>query len=212
MKFDDLQRVWREPATGNFKRVRIEDLSAARERAGSYLNHEMRIGIPLLTILIVAIPLLASAAIVAPRPLLAWSGAVLLSGWILSITAVWWKLWKARPNSGLPVRDAVYSELERLRTMQRFRSNIRWYLPPFVVGEILLFVGLHSDLRESVWWIVGFGAAVLVLAAVARRRNRRDLQGVVRPLIEELESWTVDLEEIDREPSQEESRRAHGRP
>lgn len=27
----------------------------------------------------------------------------------------------------LPVRDAVYIELERLRTMQRFRSNIRWY-------------------------------------------------------------------------------------
>jgi hypothetical protein len=207
MKFEDLQRVWREPATGNFKRVRIEDLSAARERAGSYLNHEMRVGMPLLTILIVvAIPLFTIAAIGAPRPLLAWPGAVLLSGWILSITAVWWKLWKARPNPGLPVRDAVYTELERLRTMQRFRSNIRWYLPSFVTGEILLFVGLRSDSRESVWWIVGFSAAVLVLAAVARRKNRRDLQGVVRPLIEELESWTVDLEEMDPEPSQEESR------
>ena len=132
MKFEDLQRVWREPATGNFKRVRIEDLSAARERAGSYLNHEMRIGMPLLTILIVvAIPWFATAAISAPRPLLAWPGAVLLSGWILSITAVWWKLWKARPNPGLPVRDAVHIELERLRTMQRFRSNIRW-IPPRV--------------------------------------------------------------------------------
>jgi hypothetical protein len=207
MKFEDLQRVWREPATGNFKRVRIEDLSAARERAGSYLNHEMRIGMPLLTFLIVvAIPLFASAAIGAPRPLLAWSGTVLLSGWILSITAVWWKLWKARPNPGLPVRDAVYTELERLRTMHRFRSNIRWYLASFVAGEILLFVGLHSDLRESVWRIVGFGAAVLVLAAVARRKNRRDLQGVVRPLIAELESWTVALEETDPEPFQEESR------
>lgn len=207
MKFEDLQRVWREPATGNFKRVRIEDLSAARERAGSYLNHEMRVGVPLLTILIVAgIPLLTTAAIVAPRPLLAWPGAVLLSGWILSITGVWWKLWNARPNPGLPVRDAVHIELERLRTMQRFRSNTRWYLPPFVAGEILLFVGLRADLRESVWWIVGFGTAVLLLAAIARRKNRRDLQGVVRPLIEELESWTVDLEEMDLELSQEESR------
>jgi hypothetical protein len=206
MKFEDLQRVWREPATGNFKRVRIEDLSAARERAGSYLNHEMRIGMPLLAILIVAIPWFATAAISAPRPLLALPGAVLLSGWILSITAVWWKLWKARPNLGLPVRDAVHIELERLRTMQRFRSNTRWYLPAFVAGEILLFVGLSADLRESVWLIVGFGAAVLLLAALARRKNRRDLLGTVRPLIEELESWTVDLEQMDREPSQEESR------
>jgi hypothetical protein len=207
MKFEDLQRVWREPATGNFKRVRIEDLSAARERAGSYLNHEMRIGMPLLTILIVvAIPSFATAAISAPRPLLAWPGAVLLSGWILSITAVWWKLWKARPNPGLPVRDAVHIELERLRTMQRFRSKTRWYLPAFVAGEILLFVGLRADLRESVWLIVGFGAAVLLLAAIARRKNRRDLLGIVRPLIEELESWTVDLEEIDPEPCHEESR------
>ncbi len=207
MKFEDLPRVWREPATGNFKRVRIEDLSAARERAGSYLNREMRIGMPLLTILIVvAIPGFATAAISAPRPLLAWPGAVLLSGWILSITAVWWKLWKARPSPGLPVRDAVHVELERLRTMQRFRSNIRWDLPALVAGEILLFVGLRADLGESVWLIVGFGAAVLLLAAIARRKNRRDLLGIVRPLVEELESWTVDLEEMDREPSQEESR------
>ena len=206
MKFEDLPRVWREPATGNFKRVRIEDLSAARERAGSYLNREMRIGIPLLTILVVAIPWFATAAISAPRPLLAWPGAVLLSGWILSITAVWWKLWKARPNPGLPVRDAVHIELERLRTMQRFRSRTRWYLFAFVAGEILLFVGLHADPGESVWLIVGFGAAMLLLAAIARRKNRRDLLGIVRPLIEELESWTVDLEEMDPEPSQEESR------
>ena len=207
MKFEDLQRVWREPATGNFKRVRIEDLSAARERAGSYLNREMRIGMPLLAILIVVgIPLLATAAISAPRPLLAWPGAVLLSGWILSITAVWWKLWKARPNRGLPVRDAVHIELERLRTMQRFRTRSRWYLSAFVAGQILLSVGLQDDLRESVWSIVGFGAAVLLLAAIARRKNRRDLLGIVRPLIEELESWTVDLEEMDPEPSQEELR------
>jgi hypothetical protein len=207
MKFDDLPRVWREPATGNFKRVRIEDLSEARERAGSYLRHEMRVGMPLLTFLIVVgIPLLASAAIVAPRPFLVWPGAVLLSGWISSIAAVWWKLWKARPRPGLPVRDAVHTELERLRTMQRFRRNGPWYLAAFVGGEILLFVGLHSDLQESVWWIVGFSAVVLVLAAIARRKNRRDLQGVVRPLIEELESWIVDLEEMDSEPSHEELR------
>jgi hypothetical protein len=54
--------------------------------------------------------------------------------------------------------------------------------------------------------IAGFGAAVLLLAAIARRRSRRDLRGIVRPLIEELESWTVDLEEMGPEPSQEESR------
>jgi uncharacterized membrane protein YbhN (UPF0104 family) len=90
--------------------------------------------------------------------------------------------------------------------MQRFRSKTRWYLPAFVAGEILLFVGLRADLRESVWLIVGFGAAVLLLAAIARRKNRRDLLGIVRPLIEELESWTVDLEEIDPEPCHEESR------
>lgn len=207
MRFEDLPRVWREPATGNFKRVRIEDLSDARERAGSYLKHEMRVGLPLLAILIVvAIPLIAAAAIGAPRPLLAWPGAVLLSGWILSITVVWRKLWKTRPDRSLPVRDAVYSELERLRTMQRFRSNFRWYAPPFVAGEVLLFVGLHSDLRENGWLIVGFSAGVLAITALARRRNRRDLHGVVRPLIEELESWTADLEEMDLELSQEASR------
>ena len=207
MRFEDLKRVWREEGTGNYKRVRIEDLSVARGRASDHLNHEVRFGIPLLVILlVVTIPLFAAAAVGAPRPLLAWSGAVLLWGWLASISAVWWKLWKAAPDPGLPVRDAVYAELERLRMLERFRGNFRWYVLPFIAGEILMFVGLRADLREGLGMILGFTAAILALAAFARRKNRRDLQRVVRPLKEELESWTVDLEELDGGRFREESR------
>jgi hypothetical protein len=95
------------------------------------------------------------------------------------------------------VRDAVYAELERLRMLERFRENFRWYVLPFIAGEILMFVGLRADLREGLGMILGFTAAILALAAFARRKNRRDLQRVVRPLKEELESWTVDLEELN---------------
>ena len=198
MTFEDLKRVWREEGIGEYKRVRIEDLSGAHGRASRHLNRLVRwIGPLLVILLLVTIPLWGWGAINAPRPLLAWPGAVLLWGWIAKQLAVWWNLRKAKPDPGLPVRDAVYAELERLRMVERFRENMHWYLVTFIVGEILLFVGLSADLRESLYAILPFSAAVLGLAALGRRVNRRELERVVRPLREELESWVVGLEELE---------------
>lgn len=198
MKFEDLKRVWREEGTGGYKRVRIEDLSAAHGRASNHLNRLVRwIGPFLMITLFFTIPVFGWGAINAPRPLLAWPGAVLLWGWLAYQLAVWWNLRKAKPDPGLPVRDAVHAELARLRMLERFRENVPWSLPIFIVGEVLIFVGASGDPRESLWTILTFSAAVLGLAAWGRRRNRRELERVVRPLREELESWIVDLEELE---------------
>ena len=73
MRFEDLKRVWREEETGEYKRVKIEDLSAAHGRASNHLNRMVRLGLRFLGImLLITIPLWAWAAIVAPWPLLAW--------------------------------------------------------------------------------------------------------------------------------------------
>ena len=158
--------------------------------------------------LLVTIPLWGWGVINAPRPLLAWPGAILLWGWLAHQLVVWWNIRKAKPDPGLPVRDAVYAELGRLRMLERFRENVRSYLLIFIAGEMLLFVGLTSDLRESLYAILPFSAVVLALAALGHRGNRRELERVVRPLRAELESWVVGLEELEKDSgglTQEES-------
>lgn len=200
MRFEDLKRVWREEGTGEYKRVKIEDLSAAHGRASSHLNRMVRLGLRFLGImLLITIPLWGWGAINAPRPLLAWPGAVLLWGLLAYLFVFWWKLGGAKPDPGLPVRDAVNAELERLRTLERFRESLPWSLPAFVVGEISLVIGLGANPRESLGLVLIFSAVVLVIAVLGRRGNRRILERVVRPLREELESWAADLEEFEAE-------------
>ncbi len=157
MRFEDLKRVWREEGTGEYKRVRIEDLSAAHGRASNHLNRMVRLGLRSIGImLLITIPLFGRAAINAPWPLLVWPGAVLLWGWLGYIFVSWWKLGRAKPDPGLPVLDAVHSELDRLRMLERFRKGLPWSLPAFIVGEIIFFIGLSPDPRESLVRVLMF--------------------------------------------------------
>ena len=199
MRFEDLKRVWREEETGEYKRVKIEDLSAAHDRASNHLNTMVRRGVGLAGImLLITIPLFGWGAINAFWPLLAWPGAVLLWGWLTYLFVSVWKLGRAKPDPGLPVRDAVQAELDRLRMLERLREGIPWSLPAFVVGEITLFIGLSANPRETLGRVLIFSAVVLLIAALALRGNWRCLERVVR-LREELESWAGDLEDFEVE-------------
>ena len=200
MRFEDLKRVWREEGPGEYKRVKIEDLSAAQGRAGNHLNRMVRLGLRSIgTIMLISIPLLVRAAIKAPWPLLAWSGAALGWGWLGYLFVSWWKLGRAKPDPGLPVRDAVDAELERLRMLERFREGLPWSMPAFVVGQIVFHIGMTADLRESLGRVLIFSAMVLLITALGFRGNWRRLERVVRPLREELEGWARDLEEFEVE-------------
>ena len=197
MRFEDLKRVWCEEGTGEYKRVRIEDLSEARGRASNHLNRMVRGGVGLGGImLLITIPLFGRAAINAAWPLLAWPGAVLLWGWLTYLFVSMWKVGRAKPDPGLPVLDAVHAELDRLRMMERFRVGVPWSLPAFVAGEISLFIGLTPNPRESLVRVLMFSAAVLLITALAWRQNWRFFEQVVR-LKEELESWAGDLGEFE---------------
>ena len=183
MRFEDLKRVWREEGTGEYKRVRIEDLSAAHGRASNHLNRMVRLGLPSIgSLLLITIPLFGRAAINAPWPLLVWPGAVLLWGLLVYMFVSLWNLGRAKPDPGLPVLDAVHSESDRLRMLERFREGLPWSLPPFIVGEIIFFIGLTPNPRESLVRVLMFSAAVLLIAALALRRNRRFLE-VTYPLL-----------------------------
>jgi hypothetical protein len=197
MRFEDLPRVWREEGTGQYKRARIEDLAAAHGRARRHLHRWVRGGLLSLSVLLViTVPLFGLGAINAPRPILAWSGAILLWGWLAHPLAFWWRLGRTKPDPGLPVRDAVRAELGRLRMLEQFRQHSPWSLTAFVAGEICLFIGLGPDPREGMVTILSWSAIVLLIAALAVRGNRRQLERVDRPMREELESWASDLDRI----------------
>lgn len=205
MRFEDLKHVWREEGTGEYKRVRIEDLSTAQDQASNHLNRMVRHGlIGLGVMLLVTIPLFGWAAINAPRPPLAWPGAILLWGWLGYLFVSWWKLGAAKPDPGLPVLAAVQAELERLRMLERFRESLPWSLPAFVTGEILVFLGLSPNPSESVVTILVFSVVVLVLAVLGFRGNRGRLERTVRPLRESLEGWASDLAAFEAEEGAEE--------
>ena len=83
--------------------------------------------------------------------------------------------------------------------LERFREGLPWSLPAFVVGEIIFFIGLTPNPRESLVRVLMFSAAVLLITALGFRGNWRRLERVVRPLREELESWAGDLEDFEVE-------------
>ena len=200
MRFEDLKRVWREEGTGEYKRVKIEDLSPAQGRASNLLNRFVRHRLRFLGIvLLIAIPLLSRAAINAPWPLFAWPGAVLFWGWFAYLFVSIWKLGRAKPDPGLPVRDAVHAELERFRMLERAFKRRLLFFPALVVGLICLFVGLSPNPRERLGIILTFSVVQFLLTALLRPRVRRRREQVVRPFREELESWASDLEEFEAE-------------
>jgi hypothetical protein len=80
--------------------------------------------------------------------------------------------------------------------LEQFRQRLPWSLTAFVAGEICLFIGLSDDPREGMVSILRWSALVLLLAALAVRGNRRQLERVDRPMREELESWASDLDRI----------------
>ena len=200
MRFEDLKRVWREEGTGEYKRAKIEDLSAAQRRASDLLKRVVRRRLGATgRMLLISIPLLSWAAINAPWPLFAWPGAVLCWSWFAYLFVSHWKVGRAKPDPGLPVRDAVHAELERFRMLERHFERRVLVFPLLVVGMICLFVGLSRDPQERLGIILTFSVVQLLFMAWARPRVRRNRERVVRPLREELESWARDLEEFEAE-------------
>ncbi|MCG8462735.1 MAG: hypothetical protein MI919_41145 [Holophagales bacterium] len=199
MRFEDLKRVWREEGSGEYRRVRVEELSTVLGRASTHVNRMVRFELLVSFALLLAIVLFSQSAIQAHRPLLAWPGAVLIWVWLAHGLACLRRLRQAKPDPGLPVREAVHAELERIRIVKRFRETYLWYLIlTFIIGNILFLAGLSIDPQESLWAVVPISAAVLAFAAWGLRGNRRELKRVLRPLEEELQSWIVDLEQLER--------------
>ena len=203
MNFDEVRRIWREEATGDFGRTRVAYLSAATERVAK-LDAEARRNWWMGTV---------GAIVPAPACIFVVTVAIsrgylvmALGGVILAISIVIWaiewrKLRGAAPDPTLPVSAAVEAQVARLLIWERYMDTLGWrFLAPFVVGYLVIMAGMSVTLAGDP---VSLGPRVLlsilaiVLSAFVAFYNRRRARIEGRPLREDLQSWLADLKDSD---------------
>jgi hypothetical protein len=198
MTFEDLGRVWQEQGSGDFQRRKIESLSTVRGKARRLLSRVHRAGMWIvpLTVIVCAI-FFIPGMLASPRPWLAVPGVLILFVWLAFVFKVVIQLGAVKGGEPLPVRSSVESEVQRLRTLERFWGGAHWLFLAFLVGEVMLFESfrpLDAERGVTSGGFYVFLAALVVYGTLARRRDARQK---VRPLREELESWLAGLEAFD---------------
>jgi len=198
MNFEDVGRVWREHGTGAYRRKKIESLSDVLGRA-TRLNDGVRRRMGRAGWL-AAVPLAllyAWMALRAPTPM-AVLGASILAVWALVVLALYLSVSRGRTVAGLPVRLAIESEVRRLRALERFARNAKWYRIVLAAGCLLYAIGVALAMDDRSARLATITLMVLVLLAVEgmifarRRRPSRS-----RALREDLESWLAGLEALE---------------
>ena len=202
MNFDDVRRIWREEATGDFGRTRVEYLSAATDRAAK-LDAEARRNWWIGTVgVIVVVPTTTLLAImqISRGYLVATLGVVLITISVVMLAIRWRRLRGAVPDPTLPVSVAVEAQVARLLAWERFKNTVGWwFLGPFAVGYLLVMTSDKVDLAGNPVSFSGVRLSILciVLCVFLAFYHRRDARLKVRPLREELESWLADLKDSD---------------
>lgn len=199
MTFDDIGRVWREEPSGEIKRRRVEDLSAAMGRADSFLGpvHRNATIIMVLTTAL-TVPMLTWGVINAPRPALAAPGTLMIFLWLVLMWSRWRNLRPPTPDSTQPVRVTVEAEVRRLRFLEQFWGDVSWGMIALVfVGEVLAFEGFTPIDAERTIVTFVFYPLLIGSIAVLVFRNPVIAKRKVRPLREDLESWLEGLKALE---------------
>jgi len=199
MNFEDIGRVWREEGTGEYRRRRIEDLSAVLDRAmrlNAAVRRRMRVyG------WVVAVPLALVFAFMALRAptALAAVGAGILAAWAMVVLLVYRAMSRRGSDAALPVRLAIETEVGHLRALERFGRRAKWHRAVLAGGYLLYTFGVVTEVDDAgvrvtamALFLMFFGSIELAIY-VARRRG----PGPTRSLREDLESWLEGLEAIE---------------
>ncbi len=203
MNFDEVRRIWREEATGDFGRTRVEYLSAATDRAAKLDAEARRKWWAGTVMAMVSAPAYIFAVTVAiSRGYLVMAlGGVILAISIVIWAIEWRKLRGAAPDPTLPVSAAVEAQVARLLVWERYMDTLGWrFLAPFVVGYLVIMAGMSVTLAGdpvSLGPRVRLSISAIVLSAFLAFWNRRRARIEVRPLREDLQSWLADLEDSD---------------
>jgi ABC-type transport system involved in cytochrome c biogenesis permease subunit len=141
--------------------------------------------------------LFAWTALRAPTPMAAL-GAAILAVWALVVLVLYLSVSRGRTDSGLPVRLAIESEVGRLRALERFARNAKWYRAVLAAGGLLYAFGVAMAMDDRSARLGTIAFMVLVLLAVegmifARRRR----PSRTRALQEDLESWLAGLDALE---------------
>jgi hypothetical protein len=194
MDFEELVRVWRDTATGDVRRTRIESLEDLRRRTTrSERNARKRVRRATI-IWLVLVPWFGFWAIAG----VVRGNAVFAVGCLIAVigcTAPAFYLRRISNSTGdptLPLGTAVAREVERMRSLQTLiRRMIDWVVGSLVVGGPLIVAGSSSSPARTAL----FGALCVVVGLVSRRGWRRiaDRMGANSM---ELESWLTDLQRV----------------
>ena len=204
MNFDEVRRIWREEATGDFGRTRVEYLSVATDRVAKLDAEARRMFwfVTVLTIVLVPTATLLAIMQISRGYLVATLGIVLITISYVMLAIRWRRLRGAVPDPALPVSVAVEAQVVRLLAWERFKNTVGWwFLGPFAVGYLLVMTSDKVDLAGNPVSFSGVRLSILVivLSVFLAFVNRRDARLKVRPLREELESWLADLKDSDLE-------------
>ena len=204
MNFDEVRRIWREEATGDFGRTRVEYLSAATDRVAKLDAKARRMFwfVTVLTIVLLPTATLLAIMQISRGYLVATLGIVLITISYVMLAIRWRRLRGAVPDPALPVSVAVEAQVARLLAWERYKNTVGWwFLGPFAVGYSLVMTSDKVDLAGNPVSFSGVRLSVLVivLSVFLAFYNRRDARLKVRPLREELESWLADLKDSDLE-------------
>lgn len=204
MNFDEVRRIWREEATGDFGRTRVEYLSAATDRVAKLDAKARRMFwfVTVLTIVLVPTATLLAIMQISRGYLVATLGIVLITISYVMLAIRWRRLRGAVPDPALPVSVAVEAQVARLLAWERYKNTVGWwFLGPFAVGYLLVMTSDKVDLAGNPVSFSGVRLSILVivLSVFLAFVNRRDARLKVRPLREELESWLADLKDSDLE-------------
>lgn len=204
MNFDEVRRIWREEATGDFGRTRVEYLSAATDRVAKLDAKARRMFwfVTVLTIVLLPTATLLAIMQISRGYLVATLGIVLITISYVMLAIRWRRLRGAVPDPALPVSVAVEAQVARLLAWERYKNTVGWwFLGPFAVGYLLVMTSDKVDLAGNPVSFSGVRLSILVivLSVFLAFVNRRDARLKVRPLREELESWLADLKDSDLE-------------
>lgn len=201
MEFEHIGRVWREEATGQLRRTRTEELSAAMGRAARYnAGVRRRLGI---SSLVIAVPLVLTFSYMAVRApnAAALAGAVILA--VLAAVVFFWyrRISHATVDAMLPVRQALEAEVATLHLLGRFgqranRARVVLFLGTmlFVAGHLAATPAATAAVQRS--WMLAL-LLIFVLIELLIRVGRQRTPSYTRELERELESWLDGLAGLD---------------
>jgi hypothetical protein len=179
MTLDDARSFWQsqEPALGSTMQDSdilrlVQDRS--REFDAKVRRRDIREIVAMVIVVLIMIPTLLR-----PLWLMRSGAAVILAGCALT----YYKLTRARhahpaPSAATPLVARLKAELAKVDAQIDLLDNVLWwYIAPFAIGPILIV----ASTAGATWTTVAYAIAVLLLAVIIYRINRRAVDRDLRP-------------------------------